>query len=72
MSMKSNVGLIDRMLRLGVSMILFYLAFYFPATASDVVTSYTLVAMGAINAIVALIGICPVYLMIGVKTNRAS
>lgn len=70
MSVKTNVGLIDRIIRLGVSVALFYLALYFPATAEDMVASYILLAAGVVNTIVALIGICPVYMAIGVNTAR--
>jgi hypothetical protein len=70
MSVKRNVGLVDRLIRLGISLILFYLALLFPATAEDVVTSYVLLAAGAINMIVALIGVCPVYLAIGINTAK--
>ncbi|MDH5785312.1 MAG: DUF2892 domain-containing protein [Chromatiales bacterium] len=68
MSNKVNVGLLDRILRLGISGILFYLAFFFPPTAQDAMSSYILIAAGVINAVVALIGICPVYMLIGVNT----
>jgi hypothetical protein len=70
-SIQSNVGLGDRLLRLGISLILFYLAFYFPATAEDVVTSYVLLAVVVINTLVALIGVCPVYLAIGINTAKS-
>lgn len=68
MSAKINVGLIDRILRLGISVVLFYLALFFPATSQDAMTSYILIAAGVINTVVALIGICPVYMLIGVST----
>ena len=67
---KSNVGFFDRLIRLGISVVFFYLAFSYPDTSNDVVTSSVLVAIGVINTMVAVIGICPVYLMIGVKTNK--
>ena len=71
MSVSINVGLIDRVLRLGISVVLFYLALFYPSTSSDAVTSYTLIAVAAINAVVALIGICPIYLLIGVNTHNS-
>ncbi len=67
---KTNVGLIDRIIRLLISAPLFYLALYFPMTAEDTVASYTLLAVGAVNTIVALIGVCPVYMAIGVNTAK--
>lgn len=68
MSTKINVGVIDRVLRLGVSVVLFYLAFFFPATADDTMVQSILIGVGAIFTVVALIGICPVYMLIGVST----
>jgi len=70
-SEKFNVGLVDRILRLGISAILIYLALYYPLTAEDPLTSYVLLAMGVLNGVVAVIGICPVYMLIGIKTNGA-
>lgn len=71
MSMRTNVGLVDRLIRLGISLILFYLAFLFPATAEDVLASYILLAVGVINTVVALIGICPIYMAIGINTAKS-
>ncbi len=71
MSAKTNVGLIDRIIRLGISAALFYLALYFPMTAEDMMTSYILLASGVVNAVVAIIGVCPVYMAIGIKTVKS-
>lgn len=71
MSIERNVGLLDRIARLGVSVALFYFAFFYPATANDPISFYVLLAMGAINTLAALVGICPVYLALGVSTNKA-
>ena len=70
MSAKTNVGLIDRILRLGISGALFYLALFYPATSQDAMTSYILLAAGVINTVVALVGICPVYMLIGINTAK--
>ena len=71
MAGKVNVGLFDRVIRLGVSAVLFYLALVFPATSQDAMTSYILITAGVINTVVALIGICPVYMLIGVNTAKS-
>ncbi len=70
MSDKRNVGVIDRVIRLGVSGALFYFALYFPATANDSLSFFILLAMALINTVAALIGICPVYMALGIRTNR--
>ena len=70
MSAKTNVGLIDRILRLGISVVMFYLALFYPATSQDAMTSYILIAAGVVNTIVPLIGICPVYMLIGISTAK--
>jgi hypothetical protein len=70
MSTKTNVGMIDRALRLSLSVILFYLALFYPVTSQDMMTSYILIGAGVINTVVALIGICPVYMLIGINTAK--
>lgn len=72
MSAKVNVGLVDRVLRLGISGVLFYLALFFEPTSQDAVTSYILIGAGVVNTVVALVGICPVYMLIGVSTADRS
>ncbi len=70
MSAKTNVGFIDRILRLGISAVMFYLALFYPATSQDAMTSYILIAAGVVNTIVPLIGVCPVYMLIGISTAK--
>ena len=70
MSVTTNVGVVDRLLRFALSAVLFYLALYFPATAEDGITSVTLLLVAAINTLVALLGICPVYMALGVNTAK--
>ncbi len=71
MSDKTNVGLVDRILRLGISVVLFYLALFFPATSQDTMTSSILLVVAVVNTIVPLIGICPVYMLIGISTAKS-
>ena len=69
--MKSNMSYIDRLLRLGVSAICFFLALYYRPVASDMLISYTVIAVGVINGAVSLIGLCPVYMLVGINTNKS-
>jgi hypothetical protein len=72
MALQRNVGLIDGILRTGISLIMFYLAFFYPDTAQDPVTASILGIIGAINLIVALVGICPVYLLTDINTTQTT
>ena len=72
MSIKRNVGVVDRIIRLAVCGVLFYFALYYPATANDLVTFSVLLGMGLINLFAVVVGICPVYLVLGVSTNQVA
>lgn len=60
--MKANVGGVDRILRIIVGLVLIALVFVGPKTAWG--------WLGLIPLVTALVGYCPLYSVIGVKTCR--
>lgn len=65
-----NVGRLDQILRLGISLILIYLGFVDELLISDPLSSSILGAIGILNAIVALAQHCPVYSLAGINTLK--
>lgn len=65
-----NVGRLDQILRLGISLVLIYIGFIDDRFVSDPISSTILGAIGIINAIVALIQHCPAYTLAGINTLR--
>lgn len=58
--MKTNMGTIDRVLRLVVGLVLLYLAF----TGAIGLWGY----IGIVPVVTALVGFCPLYRIIGIQT----
>lgn len=67
--MTTNMGTIDRGLRLAVAAILLFVAFGTGLTGSGVLFWLALVAAG-VFAVTALVGNCPLYSIVGLKTCR--
>ena len=64
--MKTNVGMVDRLIRLaiaGAAVAIFF-------TGERPVWEYLLLAIGAVLAVTALAGRCPLYRVIGLHTDR--
>jgi hypothetical protein len=70
MTMAANVGTVDRALRLlvGVALIVAPLLNFMGLGASSVV-AYTLMGVGGILALTAVFGMCPIYSVLGIRTN---
>lgn len=68
--MTSNVGTIDRLLRLviGVAFIAAPLL-NFMGWGANATTTYAMIAVGAILVATSVFGICPLYKMIGFETK---
>ncbi len=65
--MKTNVGLVDRLIRLLLASVLFYLGlFLYSGSALGI----GLLVVGAILLITALIGFCGLYRLLGIHTNQ--
>ena len=66
--MKNNIGTIDRFIRLIIGVVLLIVAF-----ASNLVSgilSYCIIVCGLFLFISAVIGICPLYSLSGIKTSQ--
>ncbi len=68
--MKANVGTIDRALRflIGIALIVAPLL-NFMGLGANTVTAYVLMAIGGILTLTAVFGVCPLYSLLGIKTN---
>ncbi len=68
--MTRNMGGIDRGLRILVALVLLYAAFATEFAAAGAI-HWIAIAVAAVFTVTALIGNCPLYSVIGVKTCRA-
>jgi hypothetical protein len=69
--MRTNMGTFDRGLRLVVAVALVYAAFG-TATAAAGVLHWAALAVAAVFALTALVGTCPLYSILGIKTCRTA
>ena len=68
MKFKRNLGLLDRILRTGVGLVMVYVGFYDQGLVADHVARLVLGAMGIFMILIAVIGVCPMYALIGFST----
>jgi len=66
--MTRNMGRIDQVLRLGISIVLIYAGFVDQELIDDHLTSMIIGVIGIINLLSALIGVCPMYSISGINT----
>jgi len=65
--MKINLGIIDRLIRLSLASVLFYLGlFLYGGTALGI----GLVVAGGILLVTSLVGFCGLYRLLGIHTNQ--
>jgi predicted lysophospholipase L1 biosynthesis ABC-type transport system permease subunit len=67
--MTTNMGMIDRTLRLIVAAALFYAALV-SQSLGDGGVYWVAIAIATIFAVTALVGTCPLYSLLGIKTSR--
>ena len=67
--MKMNIGSFDKTLRIVLALALLVVALSGIITVTKVL-QIVLVVLAAIFLITALVGVCPLYLPFGIKTNR--
>lgn len=68
--MTTNMGRLDRVLRLVAAAVLAFIAFSTGIAAAGVL-HWVLLAVAAIFVVTALIGTCPLYSVFGLRTCRA-
>ena len=66
--MAKNVGRLDQLLRVGISLGLIYVGFINDQIIADVLSSYVIGSIGILNIIVAFAGFCPLYVVAGIDT----
>lgn len=66
--MKKNIGGIDRILRIGVGLILLYLGLINTQIITDEFARIALVVFGGLSIFIASIAICPLYKLIDFST----
>lgn len=70
--MSKNMGSIDRVVRLVVAAALLYAAFGGAAVAAAGVVHWLAIAVAVIFAITAVVGNCPIYSVLGIRTCRVA
>jgi len=68
MTIKKNVGLADRILRLGAGLVMIYFGFINNIFITDQIASLLLGILGAIFFLTAVFSMCPFYNLIGLNT----
>lgn len=67
--MKTNVGSLDRLLRLLLASVLFYLGlFLYNGTGLGI----GLIVAGSVSLVTALVGFCGLYSLLGIHTNQTN
>ncbi len=67
-----NVGRLDQILRIGISIGLIYIGFIDRNLVGDSFSATVLGVVGVMNLMVALLRICPLYSMVGIDTCHTS
>lgn len=65
--MKKTVGSIDKAIRLSAGVALIAVALFIPMSG---VLKAVLLIFGAINVLTGLFGVCPLYSLLGISTNK--
>jgi len=66
--MKTNMGRLDQVLRVGTSLGLIYLGFFKPQLINDSFSRYLIGSIGIISLIIAALRHCPLYTLSGINT----
>ena len=70
--MTANVGTIDRILRAILGAVLLYLALASGLPLFEGVVKYIAAALGVVMLAVAIVRVCPVYSLLGIRTCRSA
>lgn len=70
--MTTNVGMIDRILRAALGLVLLYLAFFSGAALFGApLFKYGAAVIGIVMLLTSAMKICPIYTLLGIKTCKA-
>ena len=70
MSIKRNIGGIDRVLRIGIGIFMIYFGFVSDYIITDPVAGSIFGVFGTLMLLIALVGNCPFYSVIGFSTRH--
>jgi len=70
MQLEKNLGVLDMVLRLGLSAVAIYVGFIDPDAIADQLSSIVIGIIGAINLVAALFRHCPFYSLAGINTCK--
>lgn len=70
MKIAKNLGMLDRVLRLGASSGFVYIGFFDNPLVEDPIIATALGLFGVANVVVALVGNCPLYTLINFSTYK--
>lgn len=68
LSISKNIGHIDQIFRLGISLSMIYFGFFDLSLIQDEFSATIVGIFGSLNLIVALIQFCPLYAVVGINT----
>ena len=72
MKIRRNLGAVDRAVRITISIVMIYVGLFDSTFLSDPPAGIVLGIFGAMSLVVAMIGNCPFYTLIGLDTSRCS
>lgn len=71
MRMKKNIGTLDSLLRIGISLLLLYAALGPGRLIRDSFAAEVVTVFAVLNLIAALLRFCPLYVVTGINTCRS-
>ena len=69
LSISKNIGHIDQLIRLSISLSMIYFGFFNLSLIQDEFSATIVGIFGSMNLIVALIQFCPLYAVVGINTS---
>ncbi len=70
MRIKRNIGLVDALIRTSISLVMLYLGFIDETVIRDETARLMLGTIGCLSLLVAIIGNCPFYTLIGFSSCK--
>jgi len=71
MGIKRNIGLLDMLIRLSISLVMIYFGFIDENLINDQVARLILGIFGCLSLLVVLLGYCPFYSLIGFNSSKS-
>jgi len=68
MKLTRNIGRLDFVFRIGISLVMLYFGLFDTTLFQDQLATTALTIIGCLSLIIAIIGFCPLYAAIGIST----